>query len=367
MFAATENPKLVTGGLLALLAASSSLAASHLQAPAVVASPPRLLTIPKSQPAPPDFATRSERKQLRHPTRVRTWKITYTAHDGASRAAFVALPAWYGPQRNPPLPLIISPHGRGLDGEGNARLWGNLPAKGSFAVVSADGEGRRLGRFSWGASGQIDDLARMPELVHDALPWLRVDSARVYAVGGSMGGQETLLLVARHPEVLAGAAAIDSVTDFALQYRNYPRLGCNEQCLSMLGRPLGSVLQDLARHEVGGTPASAPEAFAARSPLSQATAIAASCVPLQIWWSRVDDIAVDSKLQSGRLARTLRKLGTHASLEEFRGGWIHTAVMRADRQLPLIVERFGLLAPRWGKRPAGVRYVATSGSGCESN
>lgn len=367
MLAATEHPKLVSGGFLALLAASSSLAASHPQVPAVVTSRSRLLAVPKSQSARVDFATRSERKQLRHPTQVRTWKITYRAHNGASRAAFVALPAWYSPDRNPPLPLIISPHGRGLDGEGNARLWGNLPTKGSFAVVSADGEGRRLGRFSWGAPGQIDDLARMPEIVRQALPWLQVDSSRVYAVGGSMGGQETLLLVARHPEVLAGAAAIDSVADFALQYRNYPRLGCNEQCLRMLGRPLGAVLQDLAQREVGGTPDSAPEAFAARSPLSQARAIADSCVPLQIWWSRVDEIVVDSNLQSGRLAGALRKLGTRASVEEFRGGWIHTAVMRADRQLPLVVERFGLLPPRWGKRPEGVRYAATRGTGCATD
>ena len=44
----------------------------------------------------------------------------------------------------------------------------------------------------------------MPQIVAQALPWVRLDLRRVYAIGGSMGGQETLLLLGRHPELLAG-------------------------------------------------------------------------------------------------------------------------------------------------------------------
>jgi hypothetical protein len=44
-----------------------------------------------------------------------------------------------------------------------------LPARGGFAVVSPDGQGRVLGLQSWGALGQIDDLARMPRIVRSAL------------------------------------------------------------------------------------------------------------------------------------------------------------------------------------------------------
>src|SRR5512146_2317833 len=140
------------------------------------------------------------------PAGVRTVRIAYRAHDGRARSATVLLPSWYGAHRHPALPLVISPHGRGLDGRANGHLWSSLPGVGGFAVVNPDGEGTRLdGRFSWGAPGQIDDLARMPEIVTAALPWLRVDRRRIYAVGGSMGGQETLLLVARHPQLLAGA------------------------------------------------------------------------------------------------------------------------------------------------------------------
>ena len=80
---------------------------------------------------------------------TRWWRIDYRAHDGRTRAAYVLLPSWYGPHRNPPLPLVLSPHGRGVGGRGNARLWGGLPARDRLAVVSPDGEGRRLPRYSW--------------------------------------------------------------------------------------------------------------------------------------------------------------------------------------------------------------------------
>src|SRR5689334_8425779 len=81
--------------------------------------------------------------------------IHYRAHDGRLRPAWLLLPADYGGQ---PLPLVISPHGRGTSARANERLWGNLPGLGGFAVINPAGEGRRLGLFSWGDPGQIDDL-----------------------------------------------------------------------------------------------------------------------------------------------------------------------------------------------------------------
>ena len=66
-------------------------------------------------------------------------------------------------------------------------------------------------QYSWGYRGQIDDLARMPRIVE--AHGVRVDRSRIYAIGGSMGGQETLLLAALHPHLLAGAAAFDPATD----------------------------------------------------------------------------------------------------------------------------------------------------------
>ena len=72
-------------------------------------------------------------------------------------------------------------------------------------MICPGGMGRRLPLHSWGWKGQIDDLARMPSILRDARPWLRIDAQRVYAVGGSMGGQETLLLLGRHPSTARGS------------------------------------------------------------------------------------------------------------------------------------------------------------------
>ena len=74
---------------------------------------------------------------------VRTWKIHYRTHRGIRRLAYVLLPRWYGPRRHPPIPLVISPHGRGVGARVNARMWRGLPAEGVFAVVNPQGEGRR--------------------------------------------------------------------------------------------------------------------------------------------------------------------------------------------------------------------------------
>ena len=81
---------------------------------------------------------------------VRVLSFSYRAHLGAVRKAYLVLPAWYGPKRHPALPIVVSPHGRGVDGAYNLRFWGNLPARGPFAVVSPDGQGRRLAFYSWG-------------------------------------------------------------------------------------------------------------------------------------------------------------------------------------------------------------------------
>jgi len=268
---------------------------------------------------------------------VRLWTIHYRAHDGRLRPAYVLLPSWYGPELNPPLPLIISPHGRGVDALVNARVWGRLPALGRFAVVNPEGQGRRLELYSWGNTGQIADLARMPTIVHRALPWLRIDPHRIYAFGGSMGGQETLLLVAHHPRLLAGAAAFDAPTNMIVRYRDFAAL------------PYGHEIQELARDEIGGPPRRDRRAYLARSPLDVARKIAFSGVPLQLWWSRADRVVVDQARQSGLLFREIKRLNPDANVTEFVGDWAHTAEMRASSRLPIALGLFGLLPANYAR------------------
>jgi dipeptidyl aminopeptidase/acylaminoacyl peptidase len=274
---------------------------------------------------------------------VRVVKIHYRAHNGKRRSAYVVLPAWYGPKRHPRLPVVISPHGRGISGRANARLWGALPARGGFAVISPDGQGRVLGLQSWGALGQIDDLARMPRIARAALPWLHVDRRRIYAVGGSMGAQESLLLLARHPHLLAGVAAFDAVTDFALQYHEFPRLGCDKRCLAQLKGTFGRMLQGMARREVGGSPSKARLAWRLRSPITYVRRIATSHVPLELWWSSKDAIVLDQARQTKRLFDEIRRLNPNAPVAAYQGYWRHSAEMRASTRLPLALAELGLL------------------------
>jgi poly(3-hydroxybutyrate) depolymerase len=262
---------------------------------------------------------------------VRNWGLRYRAHNGLRRWAVVVVPSEFGPEnRPPPLPLVISPHGRGVRAQTNARLWRELPASGPFAVICPGGMGRRLPLHSWGWRGQIDDLARMPAILREARPWLRIDPHRVYAVGGSMGGQETLLLLGQHPRMLSGAVAFDSVTDFGLRYEQFARV------------PRTHALQALARIEVGGTPRTAPEAYRLRSPLHWVEQVARSGVPLQVWWSDADEIVVDQRTQSARFFTELQRHEPQGRVEKVTGSWSHTAESYTRTQLPGAVSWLGL-------------------------
>ena len=264
---------------------------------------------------------------------VRRWGFRYRAHNGVPRLAALLLPARYGPESPPPaLPFVISPHGRGIRGVTNAGWWRDLPGRGDFAVVCPGGMGRRLPLHSWGWHGQIDDLARMPDLALRAKPWLRIDRNRIYAVGGSMGGQETLLLIARHPGLLAGAAAFDSVTNLYTRYRDFALISN------------GRRLQFLARIEVGGTPATNADAYVQRSPVNFVKAIARSGVPFQLWWSDADEIVVGQDSQSGQFYRELRALGPRATVEPVQGSWSHTAETYSNLELPGACRWLGLIS-----------------------
>ena len=265
---------------------------------------------------------------------VRVLAISYRAHDGFSRRAYLILPAWYGPLRHPAIPLVISPHGRGVGARANIRRWGDLPARGGFAVINPEGQGRKLTLFSWGDPGEIRDLARMPQIAEQAVPWLQIDRHRVYAFGGSMGGQETLLLLARFPRLLAGAAAFDAPTNMAARYRAFDHLR------------YGDGLQRLARREIGGTPTTNPAGYEIRSPLDWARKIAFAGVPLQIWWSTRDRIVSDEKHESGLLYRDVKRLNPAAPVTQFVGAWAHTTEMAAHGYLPYALSRFGLMPPR---------------------
>jgi len=278
---------------------------------------------------------------------VKVLTFAYRSHAGSERRAYLVLPAWYDERRHPAIPLVISPHGRGVDGAYNLRFWGGLPARGSFAVISPDGQGRRLPLYSWGYAGQIDDLARMPALARTAFPWLTLDPHRIYALGDSMGGQEVLLLAARRDLRLAGVAAFDAATDMAARYHAF------------FVTPGEHALPALARAEIGGTPTQLPDAYRVRSPIYAVRAIARSGIPLQLWWSFRDRVVTDQRRESGRFYRRLRAAAPGAPIQEVVGYWQHAHEMHPTTQLPAALACFGLIAPTGLRVPA---YTQPGGS-----
>ena len=261
----------------------------------------------------------------------------YRAHDGRRRPAWLLLPSSYDGR---PIPLVISPHGRGVSAAVNARFWGNLPGEGDFAVVNPGGEGRRLHQYSWGDPGEIDDLARMPAIVRRL--GVRVDPHRIYAIGGSMGGQETLLLVAQHPQLLAGAVAFDPATDMARRYRDFAHLRD--------GRTLQRLARDRARRDAG---AGSRARIAQRSPDAYVDAIAFSGVPLQLYWSVRDRIISDQVDEAALLAAEIRTVNPAAQLWDFEGAWNHTAEMQS--RPPAAARARALRAPAEQRRAARCR------------
>jgi poly(3-hydroxybutyrate) depolymerase len=270
--------------------------------------------------------------------RIRIVTISYVAHDGLRRNAYVLLPRWYGPDDDPPIPLVISPHGRGVPALANVRLWGNLPAVGRFAVVCPEGQGRRLTLFAWGDPGDIADLAKMPADIERALPYVRLDRRRIYAFGSSMGGQETLLLVARDPGLLAGAAAFDADTNLAGRYRMITAI------------PDGRSLRRKLVLEVGGTPDSDPAAYRVRSPLYDARVLAYAGVPIQIWWSTKDRVVADQNEESGLLYREIRRINPRAPVVQVVGTWTHSVEFQAGRRLAVALSAFSLVPVDGGRR-----------------
>jgi hypothetical protein len=199
------------------------------------------------------------------------------------------------------------------------------------------------------AVGRAIAQDRLPGVGRPRSPGVRPAASLVRpSPRSALTARQTLLLVARHPHLLAGAAAFDADTDLALRYRDFPLLR------------FGRFLQWAARREVGGPPWRDPHAYALRSPLDDARAIARSGVPLELWWSTRDRIVVDQARQSGLLYRSIVKLRPRSPVHAFVGTWSHTAEMRWNRCLPSALELFGLL--RRGLRSPSSGYVHSGSS-----
>ena len=77
---------------------------------------------------------RSEAVERADTPAIRVTTITYRSHDGLRREATIVLPASYGADDHAPIPLVISPHGRGVGPRGKGVHLGQYgrPARRSF-------------------------------------------------------------------------------------------------------------------------------------------------------------------------------------------------------------------------------------------
>lgn len=192
-----------------------------------------------------------------------------------------------------PLPLVFYLHGKGtvnLNSDGTVSdtppaervgWWNNNqesgkldaayntandPHYGGVIVIAPQGQGQKLTGADWGYPPSIDDFANLPGLIESMLPYLKIDHSRIYTMGSSMGGQDSLAFVALYPELISAAYSNDGVSDWGLRY-----IQASKRIPSKLDDGHRNVLLAGIPYETGGTPDSNPSAYQSRSPLQSLT------------------------------------------------------------------------------------------------
>lgn len=273
------------------------------------------------------YYARTDRRALAtlRASRVERFRVSaFRAWDGRPERVVLLWPA--AAAAGVRLPVIVVAHARGGTGPVACAPWRSYAAEADVVVICPDGRGRSIPRYSWGWRGQVDDLARMPRIAA-RLSGGRADPQEAYITGFSMGGQETLLAVAAHPYEFRAALALDPATDMVQRYAD------------IVAHHDPTV--DAMKREYGGTPATAPLAYSARSPLDQAAALARSTTRIAIWGSRTDQrIHAAARTQVAPLAARLSKLRRHATVEIRIGAWSHGALYFT--RLDAVLAFFGL-------------------------
>ncbi len=175
--------------------------------------------------------------------RIRTYEVLYRV-DECTVAAFISVPKDYTESTRPL--LIYNRGGNGNFGASSALEIAIMAQMTDCAVIASQYRETKPGTGTDEFGGA--DVADVTFWVDRVKDMGFVDSERVYMVGVSRGGMQTCLaLRSDRDHVIRAAVCISGVYDLAATYES------REDMREMLTR------------RVGGTPTTAPEAYAARS------------------------------------------------------------------------------------------------------
>ncbi len=287
---------------------------------------------PSAKPPTPAVTTT---ERVGSATVVRTW---YRTWNGIRRDLVVAYPT----RSERPLPLLVTarPAGMSLFCAEEANV--ALAARAGFAVACPSGQGVWTRSFSYAATGQIADLARMPELVAERVPGLRLDANRRLLAGSSMGGTEALAVALRHPGVYTAVAALDPIVDLGRRFGALPR-----------------VRRLMLQAECDGPPVLRPACFRERSPITY-VGRGPGTTRVVLWYSRRDPVA-GHRDQGPRFADALARRRP-AAFDVRIGGWGHSALWERTAYRPAWLRDLGLLdAPVAADEPRFERWRARAG------
>lgn len=160
---------------------------------------------------PPDTG-RKGRNLKGNPVWEARFRTLKSVADGTTQPFY-----WYDPGADEPVPLLVSLHSWGA-----SCRWSALAVRtaaycetNGWAFAYPNYRGPNVRPEACGSELAVQDVL-------DVIDWAKkerkIDSDRVYIIGGSGGGHMTLLMAGRYPKVFAGAAAFCPISDLARWY-----------------------------------------------------------------------------------------------------------------------------------------------------
>jgi len=255
---------------------------------------------------------------------LRTWYDTWNGH----RRAMTILFPRAAENTGQVLPLLVAAHPAGGASTCVDQM-ATLAGRFNFVLACLDGQGDSTRAFSYGAPGQIADLAAAPNLIAGRLPGMKLDARKLYLVGSSMGGTEALLVGLRYPGAYRETVALDPITDLGFRFNSLPL-----------------VRRSQLEAECAGPPALKGQCYVVRSPMAYLGKRALGSAVLNVWYSTADPVS-GAPQQVPKFLTAERPLMLPGQLVDRVGTWGHGALWDlADHRAAWLID-LGLV-PRGG-------------------